>query len=88
MLTFPQMPEQALTARNIQELGLGLGLKLDGDILSAETLRDSVEHIAHDPAYKAHVQEMQKHVRNASGYKKAVDVIQQFSSDHRMKIEQ
>ena len=44
MLTFPQMPEQAVNADRVAELGLGR--RPDPDSLTAESLRSAVDEIA------------------------------------------
>ena len=77
MVAVPQMPEQAMTARRVQELGLGIALSPEQ--LSSELLRDSVIRVAQDPSYRERVQEMQKAVHEAGGYKQAADAIIRFS---------
>ncbi len=76
MVAVPQMPEQMTTAQRVQELGLGIELYKKN--LSIETLRATVERVMDDPSFRERVKEMQQKVREAGGYKKAADTIQQY----------
>ncbi len=76
MVALPQMPEQMMTAQRIQELGLGI--ELDKNTVTVETLRTAVERVMDDPTFRTNAQEMQQKVRNAGGYKKAADAIEQY----------
>jgi MGT family glycosyltransferase len=78
MVAIPQMPEQAMTAQRIEELGLGL--MLDKNTITPESLRLAVERTMTDPSFRTRVSEMQHHVHNAGGYKKAADAIIAFAS--------
>lgn len=69
----PQMIEQAITAQRVQELGLGLALEME--TITVDTLRDTVARVAHDPSYRTRVQAMQQLVRTAGGYQRATDAI-------------
>ena len=73
-----QMPEQALTAQRIEELGLGI--MLDRNAITPEGLRFAVERISTDSSFRTRVLEMQHYIRNAGGYKKAADAIIAFAS--------
>lgn len=73
LVVVPQMLEQAMNARRVQ--GLGLGLMLKPETLTAEQLRASVEQVAHDPAFHTRVQEMQQEMQQSGGYKRAADEI-------------
>lgn len=77
MVVIPQMIEQAVTARRVQELGLGVAIMPEE--LSVETLHYAVLHVAQDSSFRQRVQEMQRLAREAGGYKRAVDAIIQFS---------
>jgi MGT family glycosyltransferase len=79
MVAIPQMPEQAMTAQRIEELGLGL--MLDKNTVTPESLRLAVERMMTDASFRTRVSEMQHHVRNAGGYKKATDAIMAFAPD-------
>lgn len=73
LIVVPQMEEQAMTARRVQELGLGLAL--DMETLTAETLRNSVEQVAHDSAFRVRVHRMQSEIDQAGGAPRAVNAI-------------
>jgi MGT family glycosyltransferase len=73
MIVVPQMVEQNVTARRVDELGLGIALYKEN--ITVEGLREAVEQVMDNPAYREHVLEMQKHVIDAGGYKRAADAI-------------
>src|SRR5262249_39667325 len=77
MVLIPQQPEQQLHAQRIVDMGLGV--MLGRDAMSAATLREAVERIAQDPTYRDRMQKMQKLTHDGGGYKRAVDVIMQFT---------
>lgn len=78
MIVLPQMIEQEMTARRIEELGLGI--TLDQEHLTAEKLRESVTHIQQDPMISQHVQAMQQEIHAAGGYQRAADAILDFAN--------
>jgi MGT family glycosyltransferase len=77
MVLIPQQPEQQIHAQRIVEMGLGIMLAKDA--MSATTLREAVERIAHDPAYRNRMQKMQQVTRAGGGYERAADAIIQFT---------
>ena len=77
MVVVPQMIEQEMNARRCAELGLGI--ELDPNNLTAETLRAAVEQVHHTPSFREHVKAMQQTVRAAGGYQRAVDAISNFA---------
>ncbi|HLZ60772.1 MAG TPA: macrolide family glycosyltransferase [Ktedonosporobacter sp.] len=81
MVVVPQMIEQGMTARRCAELGLGVAL--DPNTLTAETLRAAVEQVHHTPSFRQNVQDMQQTVRSAGGYQCAADAIIEFACSHR-----
>ena len=66
---------------------LGLGVMLDKGSVTTSTLREAVERVAHDEAYRERAQRMQQSVRAARGYQRAVDTIMQFTEEH-MRVHQ
>jgi MGT family glycosyltransferase len=78
MVVLPQMMEQEMTARRIEELGLGVAL--DQENLTAEQLRESVTRIQQNPMITQHVQAMQQTVHAAGGYQRAADAILNFAN--------
>jgi MGT family glycosyltransferase len=77
MVVLPQMMEQEMTARRIEELGLGV--VLDQENLTAERMREALTRIQQDPMLTQRVQAMQQTVHAAGGYQRAADVILSFS---------
>ncbi len=81
MVGVPQMPEQMMTARRIQELGLGTAL--DAQTLTVELLHTTMKAALSNADYRTNAQAMQQHVRNAGGYKRAADAIMNFAQNQR-----
>lgn len=77
LVVIPQMMEQEITARRVEELGLGTALPQEN--LSAEQLREAVVRVQQDPSIAQHVQAMQQQVRAAGGYQRATDAILDFA---------
>jgi MGT family glycosyltransferase len=77
MVAIPQQPEQAMTARRVAEMGLGI--QLDKETVNATTLREAVERVAHDRSYYERTRQMQQLIHEAGGYWRAADAIIQFS---------
>jgi len=77
VVVVPQIIEQEMTAQRCA--GLGLGVALDPNNLTAETLRAAVEEVHQTPSFREHVQAMQQTVREAGGYQRAVDAISNFA---------
>ncbi len=80
MVVIPQQGEQALTARRIAEMGLGIALEKEA--VDVTTLREAVERVANEAAFRQRVQHMQQFTREAGGYQRAVDAIMQFAQEH------
>ncbi len=83
MIAVPQIPEQMMTARHIQERGLGIAL--DKNTVTAEQLRTTVKQVMTDPTYRTRAQTMQRYTRAAGGYKRAADAIIQFEQIHHQQ---
>jgi len=77
VVVVPQIIEQEKTAQRCAELGLGIAL--DPNDLTAETLRAAVEQVHHTPTFRERVLAMQQTVRAAGGYQRAVDAISNFA---------
>jgi MGT family glycosyltransferase len=77
MVLIPQQPEQQLHAQRVMDMGLGV--MLEKETVNATTLREAVEHVAHDPMYRERIQHMQQSVRTAGGYQRAADAIMEFT---------
>lgn len=76
LVVCPQMPEQAVTASRVVELGLGV--RLEPGRVDAKALREAVEALAGDEGYRARVADFQQHLHEGGGPKRAADVLQQM----------
>ena len=77
MVVVPQQPEQAMTAARVAELGLGVALETGH--VTARALLDAVTTISGDTTgYRSCLVHMQQVARDAGGYLRAADAIQQY----------
>jgi UDP:flavonoid glycosyltransferase YjiC (YdhE family) len=60
----------------VQELGLGIAL--DEAAVTADALRKAVSRIVRDPGFKKRLQAMQQNVREAGGYQRAANALQDY----------
>jgi UDP:flavonoid glycosyltransferase YjiC (YdhE family) len=73
LVVVPHILEQEVTARRVQELGLGLAL--DSTTLTADQLREAVAQVAGDGAFRTRAQAMQQAIQEAGGYRRAVEAV-------------
>jgi UDP:flavonoid glycosyltransferase YjiC (YdhE family) len=83
VVVVPQMAEQAMTARRVEELGLGL--KLEKSEVTARSLREAVNTVASDHAMKARVRHMQETMLHMGGAQAAADAIIAFTRTEGQK---
>ncbi|MFL5352586.1 macrolide family glycosyltransferase [Archangium sp.] len=76
VVVIPQMAEQPLNAMRVSELGVGLALEKEA--VTVEQLRQSVDRVASEPAFREKVRTMQQEVRASGGYRRAVDALLEF----------
>ena len=76
MVAIPQMPEQAMTAARIAELELGI--VLEKDMVTVQTLQAAVMRASVDLSIRSHVKQMQQLVWEAGGTARAADAILEF----------
>jgi MGT family glycosyltransferase len=76
MVVIPPMAEQAMTAQQVQELGLGVSLHPDD--ITVETLREAVTRVSTDPTIYTRTRSMQQTVHAAGGHLRATDAIMEF----------
>jgi NDP-glycosyltransferase len=74
LVVVPSIREQRLTAKRVQELGLGI--VLEREILTPGNLGDSVLTVAGDREVGRRVKAMQYLTRAAGGFRRAADAIQ------------
>jgi MGT family glycosyltransferase len=81
LIVIPHTNEQKLTAQLVQELELGIAL--DETAATSDGLQEAALRVAHDPSFKKHVRTIQQHVRNAGGFHKAADALQDYVHAHK-----
>ena len=77
MIAIPQMDEQAITARQIEKLGLGYAF-CDKNAITSEKLRAAILSCLGNPAYKLKVQEFSEDMKFLGGAKASADALIKF----------
>jgi UDP:flavonoid glycosyltransferase YjiC (YdhE family) len=77
MIAIPQMDEQAITARQIEKLGLGFAF-CDKNAITSEKLRAAILSCLGNPAYKLKVQEFSEDMKSLGGAKASADALIKF----------
>ncbi|GHO78094.1 glycosyl transferase [Ktedonobacter sp. SOSP1-85] len=77
LIVVPQTSEEAITARRVE--ALGLGLSLDTGELHADVLKQTVNRIASDSSFRVNTKRMQRALREGGGYHAAADAIVEFN---------
>ena len=83
LVVVPQMAEQAVTARRVEELGLGLALEKPA--VTAASLREAVGRVAGDREMRARVRRTQETIRQLGGARAAADAVIRFSPQPRAR---
>ncbi|GAA2793796.1 macrolide family glycosyltransferase [Saccharopolyspora taberi] len=76
VVAVPQMPEQALNAGRLEELGLGR--KLVTEEVTAELLRSAVDEVAHDEGIRARLADMKAELRRCGGAPAGADALENY----------
>ncbi|MFE7083312.1 nucleotide disphospho-sugar-binding domain-containing protein, partial [Priestia megaterium] len=84
LLVIPVMGDQTIVAKRVEELGVGL--QLNRQKLDAVTLQNTTEKVLSNPSFKERSLEIGESLREAGGYKKAVEVILKFKEDANVQI--
>jgi MGT family glycosyltransferase len=74
VVTVPQTVEQESNAARVEQLGLGV--RLDPPLVTAEALRAMVDKVAGDPGFAARVVAMRRDIETAGGAARAADVVE------------
>lgn len=82
MIAIPQMDEQAITARQIEKLGLGRAF-LDKANITSENLREAIETLLEEPSYRETVREFSDDMRSLGGAQASADAIVDFLTQKR-----
>ena len=77
MIALPQMEEQAITARQIEKLGLGCAF-LDKNAITSEGLKAAIVRLLEDPAYKQTAQAFSEDMRSLGGAKASAEALLHF----------
>ncbi len=77
MIAIPQMEEQAITARQIEKLGLGCAF-LDKNTITSESLRAAIVKLLEDPSYKAVTHDYSEDMRSLGGAQASAAALMRF----------
>ena len=83
LVVIPQMLEQRITARRVEELGLGIAL--ESNALTVDLLQEAVRRVASNPELHTRVQRMRTTLRQLGGARRAADAILRFSRTEGQK---
>ena len=81
LIIIPRIQEHELTARRVVELGLGM--ELEPENVTAESLLEAVNNIAHQPEIRMRTRQMQRTIAETGGVHAAVDAILQYLHTRR-----
>lgn len=74
MIAIPQMEEQAITARQIEKLGLGCAF-LDKNAITSESLKAAIVKLLTQPSYKATAAEFSADMKSLGGAKASAEAL-------------
>ncbi len=77
MIAIPQMEEQAITARQIEKLGLGCAF-LDKNKITSQSLKEAIIKLLTDPSYKKTVDEFSQDMRQLGGATASAEALIKF----------
>jgi UDP:flavonoid glycosyltransferase YjiC (YdhE family) len=81
VVVVPQMGEQEIVGRRVEQLGAGLFLPKAA--VTAEALRAAVRRVLSDESYRRRAAEVGETFRAASGVGRAADAILAYTRGHR-----
>lgn len=73
LIVIPQSADQPIIAKQVVHVGAGIKLQMQS--LTANHLREAVDHVLSDLSYKKAVSNISESFRNSGGYRRAVDEI-------------
>ena len=79
MIAIPQMEEQAITARQIEKLGLGVAF-LDKSAITSEALKTAIQKLLTEPSYKAAAEQFSADMKTLGGAKASAEALLHFLS--------
>ena len=77
MIAIPQMEEQAITARQIEKLGLGVAF-LDKSAITSEALKTAIQKLLTEPSYKAAAEQFSADMKTLGGAKASAEALLHF----------
>ena len=77
MIAIPQMDEQAITARQIEHLGLGRAF-LDRDAITSDSLREAIVSLLEEPSYRTTVDDFSKDMKALGGAQASAAAVLDF----------
>ena len=77
MIAIPQMEEQAITARQIEKLGLGVAF-LDKSAITSEGLKAAIVKLLTEPSYKETAHAFSEDMRSLGGAKASARALMEF----------
>ncbi len=77
MIAIPQMDEQAITARQIEKLGLGAAF-LDKNSITSESLKAAIVKLLEDGSYRSTAREFSEDMKGLGGANASADAIMEF----------
>lgn len=77
LVVIPQMPEQAITAERVSELGLGVAL--DRKSVTSDALAEAVSRVTTEPGFAVEIARMREHIHAAGGYRRAAQAILDYA---------
>jgi MGT family glycosyltransferase len=84
VVVIPQMSEQAIVGRRVEELGAGLFLAKDS--AAAGALRESVGRLLAEDRFGRRAAEVRESFQTAGGVTRAADAIQAFTRHQRLQL--
>lgn len=79
MIAIPQMEEQAITARQIEKLGLGVAF-LDKSAITSEALKTAIQKLLTEPSYKGAAEQFSADMKTLGGAKASAEALLHFLS--------
>ncbi|QWG70314.1 glycosyl transferase (plasmid) [Bacillus mycoides] len=84
LVVVPVTGDQPLVAKRVAEVGAGIGLNRKE--LTPELLREAVKKVMDDATFKEKSRKVGETLRDAGGYKKAIEEIEKFVSNYQISI--
>lgn len=84
LVVIPVTGDQPLVAKRVNEVGAGI--RLNRKELTSELLRETVKEVMYDVTFKENSRKVGESLRNAGGYKRAVDEIFKMKMNSYLKL--